>query len=133
MTASFFFFSVSSLYIAAISRFCGLFPALKLLWLLLPFVRRQGLEIIVGDFQAFFSAHFWLPAQDLSGFGNIRLALLGIVHRQRFIHNFLGGSCQKNYLFSTIPERNFIRIPNINRHMIIAQQKSIYPLDKVRS
>jgi len=60
--------------------------------LLVQFVGRKRLEIPVGDHQALGARNLRLPAEQLLRQRDIRLALHGIILRQRLVDDLLRGA-----------------------------------------
>jgi PKD repeat protein len=82
-------------------------------------------EIVVSNFQAFSTIHFRLPAQKLFRLGNIRLALLRIIFRQRFEYNFLCCIGKLNYFVCELIDGDLIGVANVHRQVIITEEEAV--------
>src|ERR1700742_665670 len=92
---------------------------------MLNFCMRERFEILVGYFQTLAPGNFWLPAQYAFSFGYIRAALFGIICRQRQADQFLIRAGQFNNFLTKLAYSDLIRVANIYRLCIIAEQQAV--------
>ena len=73
-----------------------------------------------------FAVVLWLPAEDRLGFGGIRFALFGIVNGQRAVVDMSLWILNKiKHLFGKLHNRDFLRVANVDRQVVIAQQQAV--------
>src|ERR671913_166422 len=100
----------------------ALFTTYKLFWLFVQFVLRKGFKIVIGYCKSLFAANGGRPVQNFFSQCNIRAPLFWIIYRQWFVNYFLAGSGERYNFFSEIFQTYFVRITNVHRQFVIAQQ-----------
>ena len=86
---------------------------------LVGFFRDGFLEVVERQAEAGFQIDLRFPSQQLSRFGDVGTALLGIILRQRFIANSALRSRHLQHQLRTFQNRELVRIADVHRHVLV--------------
>src|SRR6476661_3884354 len=81
--------------------------------------------------QALFQLDLGLPAEDLPCARDIRLAYLGVVHRQRLVHDLARRSRQLDDRLRELEDRELARVAEIDGQVLPALGEQHEPADEV--
>src|SRR5258705_5683813 len=88
-------------------------------------------EVVDGLLEALFERNKWFPTEPFAGAANVRLALAGIILRQRFVGYLAFGPCKPDDEPGEVEHRHFGRVTDVHRFGVTAHHKAVNAFDEV--